>query len=126
MRIRIEAHPEGRAWRLSAPAFDEAPTTTARSFVEIPSAARQLAVTAADIAPSTVELDLVVTAGGVDVLQAESRVAAERAAAEAAAAQLAVSAREVAGQLRTAGLTLADIADVLGVSYQRVSQLLAD
>ncbi|HVA60069.1 MAG TPA: hypothetical protein VNG13_05975 [Mycobacteriales bacterium] len=53
----------------------------------------------------------------IKTLQAQAQAAQERAA---------VAAREVATLLRKAGATGVDIARVLGVSAQRVSQLLKD
>lgn len=63
-------------------------------------------------------------ADGLDLDAVRARISSEREAAEAAADRLSTSLRVTAAQLRSAGLTFAQIGDVLGVGVPRVSQLL--
>lgn len=121
VRVRVEVEPSGRGWALTAP---DATATVVRTYAEVRPAAVQLAAAAADIAPSAVDLDLTVTASELDVLAAVDRLTAERAAAEDAVERAGRTAREIARQLRAAGVTTTEIGSVLGLSHQRVSKLL--
>lgn len=69
--------------------------------------------------------DLEIQAAIADELRAElARARDLQRQAERAQAEAATLVREVARKLREQGLTMADVGTVLGVSFQRASQLL--
>ncbi|AVL99778.1 HicB family toxin-antitoxin system [Gordonia iterans] len=115
-------------WMIAVPAirdtFDGEPILTqTREYSDIASEARDLICTAADVAPSTFTLDIHVEVGGLDVAAEAERIARTRAAAKAAEAEAIEASTSVAKTLRAAGVPLRDIGNVIGVSFQRVSQL---
>jgi len=112
---------DGRWW---PPTVDGVGATQSRSLKDAPDAVRGLVSAMQDADPSTVEVTIHPQIG-TDLLEhveaaRESVVRAARLQADAAA-----QSRAAARELLSIGLTGKDIATILDVSPQRVSQLLA-
>lgn len=112
---------DGRWWLLTV---DGVGATQSRSLREAPSAVRGLVSGMHDVDPSTVEVTVrpQIAADVLEHVEAarQSVVRAARLQADAAA-----QSRAAARELVSIGLTGKDIATILDVSPQRVSQLLA-
>ncbi len=112
---------DGRWWLLTV---DGVGATQSRSLREAPSAVRGLVSAMHDVDPSTVEVTVrpQIAADVLEHVEAarQSVVRAARLQADAAA-----ESRAAARELVSIGLTGKDIATILDVSPQRVSQLLA-
>jgi hypothetical protein len=122
MKYDVEVTREGRWWMISIPALDG--LTQARRLDEVEDMARSYISVDTDAPPSTVELGKVsIWVGTDEVNTAHDEIAALRAEARAAEERAAERAREVANRLAAADVPVRDIAAVLGVSHQRVSQL---
>ncbi|MEJ2868010.1 type II toxin-antitoxin system HicB family antitoxin [Actinomycetospora sp. OC33-EN08] len=99
--------------------------TQARTVSEIETMARDLIVTLKGLEPDAVDLEVDIQLPGtaqehlerVETLRTQEAEARRAAAAEARAA---------AAELKRAGLSLRDIGKLLGVSFQRASQLTSD
>lgn len=111
-----------RYWLVNVPEIGH--TTQARRLSEIEPMARDLIAVMLDVDPSTitVKVDLQLPVGFTEHAQAAERLRTKAAEANTDAA---VEIREAARALRTAGLGLQEIGEIMGVSYQRASQLLA-
>ena len=123
---RAEVHREDRWWIIRVPELDDANGTCigqAKRYDDIDREARHLVTLVADVAPSKVDLDLHIEVAGVDVGAVATTLARNRAAAAAAQREVVESTAVTARRLRAAGLDLRDIGSVVGVSVQRVSQL---
>ena len=121
---RVEVVRSGAWWAITVPALDGVFSQTKR-LDQVEDSAREAISLMLNVDESEIgALDVVVTppAGVADLLDAlqESTVAADEAARLAAATR-----REVAELLRAEGLPLRDVGVLIGVSHQRVSQLLA-
>lgn len=116
---RATATREGRFWVVDV---DGVGVTQGRTVREAQEMAADLVVAVRDVPAADVEIDLAVELpGGLHgrVREARQRVSdAERSQKEAAALL-----RTVVGELRSSGLAGQDLAAILGVSPQRVSQL---
>ena len=116
------AERDGKFWfvRVTGPDFDYA--TQARNLREVDLMARDLVATVLDIDPESVQVDVTVLLpeSARSHLSNAERLRAEAARANASAAN---EARAAAKELAESGLTLRDIGQALGVSYQRAHQL---
>ncbi|MCD0450366.1 hypothetical protein LO762_14360 [Actinocorallia sp. API 0066] len=109
-----------RGWELH---IEGVGVTQVRRLTEAEATARDYIALELDIPPDTFSVLLVPSVG--ESLDEEMRAAREAtAAAQSAAAEAARSTRTVACKLKREGLTGREIATVLHVSPQRVSQLL--
>ena len=121
---RVEAIRSGGWWAITVPSLDGV-FSQAKRLDQVENRAREaislmLAIDENDVGA----LDIVVTppAGAAELL----RVLEVSVAAADEATRLAVATRrEVAELLRAEGLPLRDVGELIGVSHQRVSQLLA-
>ncbi|MFJ9387721.1 hypothetical protein ACIRON_02800 [Nocardioides sp. NPDC101246] len=107
-------------WRVRVPAVDR--VTSARHVREIETMARDLIAIMEDVEPDSFEIDMRIELPA-DVrahLDAAARLREEATRANAEAAQ---EARAAARGLVDAGMPLRDAGAVLGVSHQRVAQL---
>lgn len=130
---RANVYRDGKWWMIDVPELDGltrpdgttnvSSLTQARHYSEIEQQARDFICTAADVAPSTIDLDLHITVDGLDVIATAEKIAADRKAAADAEARALSTAKETAKKLRAAGVSLSDIGSVIGVSLQRVSQI---
>jgi len=112
---------EGRFWVVDVHGVGR---TQGRTAAEAREMALDLIAVMADEDAQDVDLALEFTVGDIEATEvAEVRVAV----ADAALAQerAATRSRNLAARLRAAGLTGRDIAEILGVSPQRVSQLMS-
>lgn len=126
----VDVYRDDRWWMIRVPELDgtqgiDEVISQARRYAEIEPQARDLIALVADVAPSTIELDLHITVENLDVTATAEQIATDRkAAAEAERRFLDESAR-AARELKAAGVTLRDIGDIIGVSFQRAGQLVA-
>lgn len=133
---RVNVYREDRWWMIDVPELDGhrhadgsvniGGLTQARHYNEIESQARDFICTVVDVAPSAVDLDVHITVGGMDVTATAAAIAADRAAAREAEARAVAESEAVAKKLRDAGVPLRDIGEVVGVSFQRVGQLVSN
>jgi hypothetical protein len=109
-------------WRVRVPELGR--TTAARNLGEVEAMARDLIALMTD--QESAAFELTVTVGTLSpAAEIVDRARAHRAQAEELSAMAAAEIREAAHELRSAGLTVRDIARVLDVSAQRASQLLS-
>lgn len=112
-----------RYWLVHVPELGH--YTQARNVAEIETMARDLIATLRGLEPQSIDLAVDIHLPGsaqehlarVETLRAEEAEARRAAAAEA---------RMAAAELKQAGLPLRDIGKLLGVSFQRASQLTAE
>ncbi|RXR26816.1 HicB family toxin-antitoxin system [Oerskovia turbata] len=118
------ARREGRWWMIEVPEIDG--LTQARRLGDVEEMARELIAVTLDVPLDDVAVAVAVTAvGDVDVAEALSKIRDERAEAARLERQASAEARELARELASAELAMRDIGSILGVSHQRVAQLLA-
>ncbi|MFC5062833.1 hypothetical protein [Actinomycetospora atypica] len=96
--------------------------TQARNVPEIETMARDLIATLLDVEPSTVDLEIDIQLPGT-ARERLARVESLREQEAEARREAASEARAAATELKRAGLSLRDIGKLLGVSFQRASQL---
>lgn len=116
------AHREGAWWAIAVPAV-EGVFSQARRIDQVEAMARDAVAGILDIDPESFDVAVIVRMPP-EWEAAAAEVSAARAAAEAAEAVAGAKAREVARRLHDAGLPVRDVGKVLGVSAQRISQLL--
>lgn len=80
--------------------------------------------TVTDTPPSEIRVNLTIIVDGIDVTSRAQQIAEDRAAAERHAAAAQSRARELARELAARGVTVRDVGEVLGVSFQRAQQLI--
>ena len=121
---RVEAVRSGAWWAISVPALDGL-FSQAKRLDQVEAAAREAIALMLDIDEYDVgELDIIVTppARVADLLKVLEALMATAAEVNRAAA---LSRREAAELLREEGLPLRDVGKLIGISHQRVSQILA-
>jgi hypothetical protein len=119
---RVTAKRWARGWELH---IDGEGVTQSRSLADAEGMVRDYVALLHDVAVDSFDIEITPEVGGG--LDDSVRTAREAvASAETARRSAAKASRAVAARLRGAGLTGRDIAVVLGVSAQRVSQLLRD
>lgn len=121
---RVEVVRSGGWWAITVPALDGVFSQVKR-LSQVEDSAREAISLMLDIGEDNIGgLDIAVTppAQAADLLEAleVSLATADEATRAAVAAR-----REVAELLRAEGLPLRDVGELIGVSHQRVSQLLA-
>lgn len=130
---RVTVTRDDRWWMITVPELDGytgvdgainvGTVTQARRLSDVPTEARDLICTVTDTAPSEVALDITVRVDGIDVTGRAAEVARDRELASRHAAAAAERARTLALELADKGVTVRDVGDVLGVSFQRAQQL---
>jgi len=114
---------EGKWWMVEVPDLDI--LTQARRLAEVEDMARSAVALSLDVAPSSFDLRVELTAiEDVHVGEWFDQLAADRADLEAAQERYRLHQREAARALVSQGITVRDIGHVLGVSHQRAQQLL--
>jgi predicted Zn-dependent protease len=119
---------EGRWWAVEIPQLGEDAVTQAARLADVAAEARDYVAVALDVRPSTVDVRVVVddTPHAPDVQARSEQILAARQQAEALEAIAVEDAQALARELVRDGVPLRDIATLVGVSFQRVSQLTAD
>jgi 4-hydroxyphenylpyruvate dioxygenase-like putative hemolysin len=111
---------DGKFWHIEVPEVNR--VTQARNINEVDDMARDLIAILANVEPDSFELDVrIELPEGVQahLLEVERAREAEAKARSHAATEL----RAAAAELKHAGLSVRELGSVLGVSYQRASQL---
>jgi predicted RNase H-like HicB family nuclease len=109
-------------WMVSIPEING--LTQARNLAEAPQMARELVTVTLDVPISDVNVDLVIEeVDGIPVRAIVDKVMADRNKAAELEADAAEKARDLATGLVKHGVSLRDIGAILGVSHQRVHQL---
>lgn len=116
------AERDGRFWLVHVPAVDR--WTQARSLREVEAMAKDLVAVMLDVDPESVRVDLEIRlpASVQEHLEAAKRLRDVAAEANSAAAR---ESRAAARSLADQGMTMRDIGAALGISHQRVAQLVA-
>ena len=116
---------EGRWWIVRAPEIDQ--VTQARRLSEVTKAARELIAVTLDVPMSTVRVHVHVERVGEveDVTGRAEAIRKEHARADELARRAHDESRELARQLAGAHVPMRDIGVLLGVSHQRVHQLIS-
>jgi hypothetical protein len=111
---------EGRWWMIHVPELDK--TTQARTLAEATFMARDLVAAILDVDIDTVEVTLRVELPGLDA--ALHRLATAEQASRAAREEESQARHDVAELLTSLGVSMRDSGIILGLSHQRVAQLL--
>lgn len=121
----VEVTRSGRWWAIRVPSMPSV-FSQCRRLDQVDEFAREAIALAADVGPDEVgELDTrTEPPADVAALVNDARTAAD--AARAASAHATDARRTAAAELAARGYTTRDIGALLGLSHQRVSQLLAD
>ncbi|MFI5735710.1 hypothetical protein ACIA49_36705 [Kribbella sp. NPDC051587] len=119
------ARREGRWWMVEIPDLNG--VTEARRLDQVEQAAREYIAVTADLPLSQVAVTFsAIEAAGHDLLDAKALVEDLRAQARKLETLVADFSRELAASLTTADIPVRDVSNVLGVSHQRVSQLVQE
>ena len=111
---------DGRFWHVEVPEIDR--VTQARNISEVDDMARDLIAIMAGVEPDSFELDVRIQLP--DSVRAHlSEVERARGAEAEARSRAATELRAAAAELKKAGLSVRELGAVLGISYQRASQL---
>lgn len=116
--------PELDGYRTAAGTINVGASTQARRFADITREASDYIATVTDLPFSKIALAVTVAVDDVDVTERAARVRADRAEAEQVSARAQLGARELAKALVARGVTVRDVGEVLGVSFQRAHQLI--
>ena len=116
---------EGRWWMVRVPEIDQ--VTQARRLSEVTKAARELIAVTLDVPMSTVGVRVLVERVGEveDVTGRAEAIRKEHARADELARRAQDESKELARQLAGAHVPMRDIGELLGVSHQRVHQLIS-
>jgi len=113
----------GKWWMIDVPAIDG--LTQARRLSEITSMAVSLIAVTLDVPASQVGVNIVaMVVDGIDLVQRRQQIDAQRAAAREAERNVAALTTDLARKLDADHVPLRDIGEAIGVSFQRVHQLL--
>ena len=111
---------DGRSWHVEVPEIDR--VTQARNLNEVDLMARDLVAIMTGVEPDSFELDVRIQLP--DSVRAHlSEVERARHAEAEARSHAATELRAAAAELKNAGLSVRELGSVLGISYQRASQL---
>lgn len=121
MKVTAQARRSGGWWAIAVPEVDGV-FTQARRLDQVPEQVADAVATMLDIDAADVEVVVEAETVADDVV---ARARAARAAAEAANGEAAAAMREAAAALIAQDFTVRDAGVLLGVSPQRVSQLVA-
>lgn len=132
---KVNVTRDDRWWMITVPellghvgasgAVNVGDTTQARRLADVPSQARDFICTVTDAAPSEVGVDITIEVDGIDVSARAGKAAGDRRLAEEYAATATAEARALARDLAARGVTVRDVGEVLGVSFQRAQQLIS-
>lgn len=117
---RAEIERDGWFWRVRVPHIDR--STQARSLSEAEAMVRDLVAIMTDVPQNSFDVDMKIILPEDVQLELDQSVAL-REQAKRSQAEAARLARDAAHRLRTLGLSLRDIGQALGVTFQRAKQL---
>ena len=128
--MKYQAHVtgrEGRWWAVTIPALGEDAQTQARRLEEVADEVRDYVTVTLDVAPSTVEIEVLIDdLGGVrNVHERAARIRAGRAEIERIERENQAEAQGLAIELADQGIPLRDIASLTGYTFQRIGQMTA-
>lgn len=112
---------DGKWWMIAVPELDA--LTQARRIEDVPTAAKELIALEIGVALADVEIDQHIELGGEDLAPLISEIAAQRARLVEDEARVKASTEAFAKQLASAQVPVRDIGALLGVTFQRASQL---
>lgn len=112
----VQATPAGKYWNVYVPALDR--STQARNIKEIALIAKDLITVITEESPPQINVEYVVPEDVQEAIRLKAQ--AQHLKTQARAKQ-----RQAAQILHDKGMTLRDIGALLGISYQRVHQLVA-
>lgn len=122
MKYEVRVTREDGWWMVHIPGIDG--LTQARRLADAAAEARSYIVVDQDVAPSTVDVELIsVKVDGHEYAADITAVEDARAKARQSEENAALKARTLAAQLAAANVPVRDIGTALGVSYQRAHQL---
>ena len=114
---------EGKWWMIDVPAIDG--LTQARRLSEIKDMAVSLIAITVDVPASQVDVNIVaMIVDGTDLVERRRQIDAGREAARAAERKVAALTVDLVRKLDADHVPLRDIGEAVGVSFQRVHQLL--
>jgi hypothetical protein len=118
---------EGRWWAVQIPTLGDEAHTQARRLLEVATEARDYICVALDVAPSAVEVEVVMGDIGRarNVQQRSARIKAARAEAARLEQEAQRETRKLALELAAEDVPVRDIAVLVGTTFQRVGQLVA-
>ena len=123
MRYDITVTREGKWWMVNVPAIDG--LTQARRLSEIKDMAVSLISITLDLPPSQVGVNVVaMIVDGTDLMKLRQQIDTERDAARDAERKVAALTADLVRKLNADHVPLRDIGEAVGVSFQRVHQLL--
>jgi hypothetical protein len=128
--VKYQAHVtgrEGRWWAVAIPVLGEDAQAQARRLDDVADEARDYVAVTLDVAPSTVEIEVVVDDIGHahDVNDRAARIRAARAEIERSEREIQNAAQALAVELAEEGIPIRDIASLIGYTFQRVGQMTA-
>ena len=123
MRVTATATRTGQWWAIDVSDVAGGLHTQARRLDQVASAVIDAVALVANVSPDAIGVDVIPVLPEAEADLIESARTASQEAAQAAERASRLS-RQVVEQLRSEGLTVRDVGGLLGVSPQRVSQLL--
>ncbi|MGV9709340.1 HicB family toxin-antitoxin system [Gordonia sp. NPDC003424] len=130
MLYRIDVTRDDRWWMLRIPALHNThglvgeALTQARRYADIPREATDYICVVTDCKPSDVSLDIHVAIDDLDVTAAANRVRELKTTAAQLEHDASILSVSTADRLSAQGIPIRDIGAILGVSHQRVAQLM--
>jgi len=123
MRVTAMATRTGQWWAIEVSDVAGGLHTQARRLDQVASAVIDAVALVADLSPDAIEVDVIpiLSEAEADLIESARTASQEAALAAERASRLS---RQAVEQLRSEGLTVRDVGGLLGVSPQRVSQLL--
>lgn len=121
---RVTATREGKWWEISVMGLDE--VTQARKVADIEQNARALIAVTKDVPIDEVRVGVDLVVGDLDrVAQRAGEIHLTRERAERMREEATAAAEKLAKELEDAGVPMRDIGTILGLSHQRVHQILS-
>lgn len=112
---------DGKWWMIAVPELDA--LTQARRVDDVPTAAKELIALETGVALSDVEIDQHIELGGEDLAVRIAEITTQRARLAEDEARVRASTEAFAKKLADAQVPVRDIGALLGVTFQRASQL---
>jgi hypothetical protein len=114
---------DGRWWIIDIPELDV--TTQARRFRDVPRMAAESIALTTDASMHDIQVTIdVADVAGIDLADSVAAITSARRQRDELEARLSEEVRSLAQRLAAAGITVRDIGDLLGISFQRAHQLI--